>query len=200
MRDPKVWKDGDIYYMMMGSSYHDAGRVLFYTSKDGENWTYANQCRPESYGWTIECPDLFSQNDQWIFIGCPMRLTPGEKKYPDQAVWALAEFDPKTCELKLPDTHSYVDYGLDLYAPQTTLDAEGRRVMISWMRMPMAVTDSTDRPAWNGMMSSARVVEEKEGHLYFHMHPQVDAYLSAETTAEEAAESGKVFRDPDGSF
>lgn len=194
MRDPKVWKDGDSYYMMMGSSYHDAGRVLFYTSKDGENWTYANQCRPESYGWTIECPDLFSQNDQWIFIGCPMRLTPGEKKYPDQAVWALAEFDPKTCELKLPDTHSYVDYGLDLYAPQTTLDAEGRRVMISWMRMPMAVTDSTDRPAWNGMMSSARVVEEKEGHLYFHMHPQVDAYLSAETTAEEAAESGKVFR------
>ena len=194
VRDPKVWKDGDSYYMMMGSSYHDAGRVLFYTSKDGENWTYANQCRPESYGWTIECPDLFSQNDQWIFIGCPMRLTPGEKKYPDQAVWALAEFDPKTCELKLPDTHSYVDYGLDLYAPQTTLDAEGRRVMISWMRMPMAVTDSTDRPAWNGMMSSARVVEEKEGHLYFHMHPQVDAYLSAETTAEEAAESGKVFR------
>lgn len=93
-----------------------------------------------------------------------------------------------------------MDYGLDLYAPQTTLDAEGRRVMISWMRMPMAVTDSTDRPAWNGMMSSARVVEEKEGHLYFHMHPQVDAYLSAETTAEEAAESGKVFRDPDGSF
>ena len=80
MRDPKVWKDGDSYYMMMGSSYHDAGRVLFYTSKDGENWTYANQCRPESYGWTIECPDLFSQNDQWIFIGCPMRLTPGEKK------------------------------------------------------------------------------------------------------------------------
>ena len=72
-----------------------------------------------------------------------MRLTPGEKKYPDQAVWALAEFDPKTCELKLPDAHSYVDYGLDLYAPQTTLDAEGRRVMISWMRMPMAVTDST---------------------------------------------------------
>lgn len=123
-----------------------------------------------------------------------MRLTPEEKKYPDQAVWALAEFDPRTCELKLPDTHSYVDYGLDLYAPQTTLDAEGRRVMISWMRMPMAVTDSTDRPAWNGMMSSARVVEEKEGHLYFHMHPQVDAYLSAETTAEEAAESGKVFR------
>mgnify|MGYP000337970420 CR=1 FL=1 len=62
MRDPKVWKDGDGYYMMTGSSYHDAGRVLFYTSKDGENWTYANQCRTGSYGWTIECPDLFSQN------------------------------------------------------------------------------------------------------------------------------------------
>lgn len=39
--------------------------------------------------------------------------------------------------------------------------------MISWMRMPMAVTDSTDRPAWNGMMSSARVVEEKEGTSVF---------------------------------
>lgn len=59
MRDPKVWKDGDSYYMMMGSSYHDAGRVLFYTSKDGENWTYANQCRTGSYGWTIECRICF---------------------------------------------------------------------------------------------------------------------------------------------
>ena len=56
-----------------------------------------------------------------------MRLTPGEKKYPDQAVWALAEFDPKTCELKLPDTHSYVDYGLDPVS-YTHLDVYKRQV------------------------------------------------------------------------
>lgn len=193
-RDPKVWKDGDTYYMILGSTYRNTGRILFYTSRDGENWNYINQYRNAAYGRIIECPDLFRQKKQWIFIGCPMNITPGEKNYPDQAVWALADFEQKSCELKLPDTYQYVDYGLDLYAPQTTQDAEGRRVMIGWIRMPKAVTDSSDRKPWNGMMSSPRVVEEKEGHLYFHLHPQVKACLSVKTTLEEAVESGKPFR------
>ena len=35
-----------------------------------------------------------------------------------------------------------VVFGLDLYAPQTALDREGRRVLIGWMRMPGPVASA----------------------------------------------------------
>lgn len=41
-----------------------------------------------------------------------------------------------------------------LYAPQTTLDETGRRVMVAWVRMPAVSPEG-----WRGMFSSPRVVE-----------------------------------------
>ena len=73
--------------------------------------------------------------------------TGGRRNIRGQAVWALAEFDPKTCELKLPDTHSYVDYGLDLCTADNT--GCGRKKSDDLLdAMPMAVTDRTT--AWHG--------------------------------------------------
>lgn len=33
------------------------------------------------------------------------------------------DFDEENCEMKLPDKYDMLDYGLDLYAPQSTTDA-----------------------------------------------------------------------------
>lgn len=59
-RDPKVWKNGDRWYMMLGSTIEDKqGRLLFFTSKDGESWKYKNSVTKEKFGWMWECPDYF---------------------------------------------------------------------------------------------------------------------------------------------
>ena len=43
-RDPKVWKEGDTYYMALGSTFREeTGRLVIYTSKDGIHWDFANQ-------------------------------------------------------------------------------------------------------------------------------------------------------------
>ena len=48
-RDPKVWKENDQYYMVMGSQYFNQelnkkmGEILVYTSKDALNWQYQNR-------------------------------------------------------------------------------------------------------------------------------------------------------------
>ena len=51
-RDPKVWKDGDIWYMVLGSTINDKqGKLLFFTSTDGEEWKFENSVTREDFGW-----------------------------------------------------------------------------------------------------------------------------------------------------
>ena len=77
--------------------------------------------------------------------------------------------------MEIPDQYQFLDYGMDLYAPQTNLDQEGRRVMMAWVRMPQ-VTEG----GWIGMFCSPRVVEVREGHICFRMHPHIRRAYSRE--------------------
>lgn len=190
-RDPKVWKEGSTFYMVLGSTYRgEIGRALFYKSEDGENWRYVSQFRSKRFGRTLECPDLFKLKDSYVFVGSPMYIEEEAGGYEHHAVCMPADFEPESCSLSLHGNYQYIDYGLDLYAPQTNVDAEGRRVMIAWMRMPEAVVQEGKRP-WNGMMCIPRVVDLEDGHIYFRVHPEVDKYFNKEILAEEKTFAGK---------
>lgn len=185
-RDPKVWLEGDRYFMVLGSTCEKKeGRVLFFQSGDGENWTYAGQCRHEGFGTGMECPDLFRVGEQYVFVGSPMGIGETGKGYRDHAVCCLAEFDKDSCSMKISGEFQYMDYGMDLYAPQTNVDRDGRRVMIAWMRMPEPVDDKGEKP-WIGMMCIPRVVEVENGHICFRVHPQVDRYFNREIEGKES--------------
>lgn len=190
-RDPKVWKDGDVFYMVIGSTYKgEVGRALFYKSEDGENWSYVSQIRNERFGRSLECPDMFKLNGRYVFMGSPMYIAEEAGGYEHHAICMPADFKPETCSLSLHGNYQYIDYGLDLYAPQTNLDAAGRRVMIAWMRMPKAVEQEGEKP-WNGMMCLPRVVELEDDHIYFRVHPQVDQFFEKEILTKERLLSGK---------
>ena len=157
-RDPKVWYDGKDYYMVLGSTCEKKeGKVLFFKSRDGENWTYGGQCRHEGFGTGMECPDLFRVGGQYVFVGSPMGIGETGKGYRDHAVCCLAEFDGDSCSMKVSGEFQYVDYGMDLYAPQTNVDKDGRQVMIAWMRMPKPVKNEGGKP-WIGMIDRKSVV------------------------------------------
>lgn len=190
-RDPKVWKDDDGYYMVLGSTYKKQfGRALFYRSQDAMHWTYVNQCQLSRLGNTLECPDLFQINQNYIFLFSCMQLVKEDGMQADHAVCTLADFNKDTCELHVSEAYQFVDYGLDLYAPQTTLDAAGRRVIIGWIRMPQPVEKNTDIP-WIGMMCAPRVVEVEHGHIYFRPHENVKAFFSERIYSSKEAISGK---------
>lgn len=184
-RDPKVFYENGNYYMILGSTCgNQAGRVLFYRSADGKNWKYASQYRHEGFGRIMECPDLFPLDDSYVFIGSPMYITDPAQGYEHHALCAAASFDSDSCSLNLSGEFQYVDYGMDLYAPQTSLDRDGKRVLIAWMRMPKAVETDGQKP-WNGMMCLPRVIERKDTHIYFRVHPEIERYFAREITAEE---------------
>ena len=176
-RDPNVWREGDSYYMVLGSTCDSSvGRILFYRSDDGRSWTYANQYTSPELGTTLECPALVPLDDGYLFLGSPMGILADGLKYQDQAVYARADFDPKTCAFSLRERLMFLDYGLDFYAPQSILDREGRRVLIGWMRMPKPATNlGKERGDWSGMMSLPRVVQVRNGQVCFQVHPNVEA-------------------------
>lgn len=179
-RDPKVWKDGEHYYMVLGSTYKEqGGRVLFYRSKDAVEWEYVNQCRSSSFGRILECPDLFEANGEYVFIGSPMSVTEDGLEYAHQAMCTLADYDASTCEMTLKQEMQLIDHGMDLYAPQTNIDRDGRRVMIAWMRMPKEVENPESLP-WRGMMCLPRVIEVENGQICFRVHPEVEKYFDKE--------------------
>lgn len=179
-RDPKVWKSGDHWYLVLGSTVGEKyGEVLFYRSDDLHTWTYVNKAfKGPEYGWMWECPDYFETEGGKVLILSAMGFLKNGEKEKNQSICFHVEFDQSSCRMEIPDTYQFLDYGLDLYAPQTTLDAEGRRILSAWVRMPK-VTDE----GWIGMFCTPRVVEVRDGHIFFPMHPNVRAAYSQEIPA-----------------
>ena len=179
-RDPKVWKSGDHWYLVLGSTVGEKyGEVLFYRSDDLHTWTYVDKAfKGPEYGWMWECPDYFETKGGKVLILSAMGFLKNGEKEKNQSICFHVEFDQSSCRIEIPDTYQFLDCGLDLYAPQTTLDAEGRRILSAWVRMPK-VTDE----GWIGMFCTPRVVEVRDGHIFFPMHPNVRAAYSQEIPA-----------------
>ncbi len=178
-RDPKIWRGKDAWYLVLGSTVKEQyGELLFYRSEDLHTWTYVDKAwKGTDYGWMWECPDYFETEGGGVLIVSPMGLLKNGEREKNQSVCFPVEFDEDTCRMEIPDRYQFADHGMDLYAPQSTLDADGRRVMEAWIRMPKPAEEG-----WIGMFCSPRVVERKGGHIYFRIHPNVRAACSKEIT------------------
>ena len=170
-RDPKVWRGKDAWYMVLGSTVEKNGRLLFYKSSDLKTWQYLNYCEKDGFGWMWECPDFFEIDGKGVTIFSPMGFFNDGNGYDSVAVCMLSSFDENTGKMELSENYQLFDYGIDLYAPQSTTDKDGNRVVIAWARMPEAVI--TEKGEWCGMMCIPRIVDVKNNHVYIRPHTNV---------------------------
>ena len=170
-RDPKVWRGKDAWYMVLGSTVDKNGRLLFYKSSDLKTWQYLNYCEKDGFGWMWECPDFFEIDGNGVTIFSPMGFFNDRNGYDSVAVCMLSSFDENTGKMELSENYQLFDYGIDLYAPQSTTDKDGNRVVIAWARMPEAVI--TEKGEWCGMMCIPRIVDVKNNHVYIRPHTNV---------------------------
>ena len=170
-RDPKVWRGKDAWYMVLGSTVDKNGRLLFYKSSDLKTWQYLNYCEKDGFGWMWECPDFFEIDGKGVTIFSPMGFFDDGNGYDSVAVCMLSSFDENTGKMELSENYQLFDYGIDLYAPQSTTDEDGNRVVIAWARMPEAVI--TEKGEWCGMMCIPRIVDIKNNHVYIRPHTNV---------------------------
>ncbi|MCM8711217.1 glycoside hydrolase family 32 protein [Clostridium sp. SYSU_GA19001] len=170
-RDPKVFKRGEEYYVVIGSRHQEGdGQLLLYKSKDLLNWAYVGVlARSENnIGKMWECPDLFQMGEHDVLVISPQFLERDGDKYCNlySSVYILGNCDFKNCKFDF-NTIDEIDSGFDFYAPQTLVDNKGRRILIAWMQMWERNVPTHDKGhKWAGAMTLPRELKIFKGKLY----------------------------------
>ncbi len=156
-RDPCPWKDGDTWYLGVGSGFTKVGgALLLYTSKDGRDWTYLHplaqgswngggQVNPVATGEMWECPDFFPLDGKHVLL----YSTEGN------VFWEVGELEKTEMKFHM-QTRGLLDHGA-YYAMKSMIDAKGRRLLWGWVQEKRPNAELI-RAGWSGCMALPRVL------------------------------------------
>ncbi|CAH0398097.1 unnamed protein product [Chilo suppressalis] len=160
-RDPKVWKHGDYWYVVIGSkSDENRGRVLLYRSKDMKNWVFLSvlgESKADSnMGYMWECPDFFELDGKFVLLMSPQGMKPVGDRYKNtfQTGYITGNFSYDTFKFLPEGEFQELDYGHDFYATQT-MEKDGTRYMVAWFGM-WEVEHPEAVDGWSGAMTIIR--------------------------------------------
>ncbi len=182
IRDPKVIKRGDEWWMILGAqTIALQGRLAIYTSRDLRNWAFQGLFGAElgEFGYMWECPDLFVLGDQHFAMFCPQGIkfasphhTIGHHnglakvQFADGVGLQLSDFQP-------------LDYGFDFYAPQTMQAPDGRRILCGWMGLPDEVDQPSSDEGWAHQLTCFRELEYRDGAVWQQPIRELDCLMAA---------------------
>ena len=181
-RDPFVWYDDGLYYMMVSTSIPGrGGSANIYTSPDMRDWQhhgYLYECPFDRYpiqGAHWECVVMFpiSSKDgsikKWILFDCPQYTVDG---YVVDCLYWIGNFDKNTCRF-IPDDDEprLFDLGRGIYTGQTgfcyrteediasgkTHYEDGRTVIIA---LAQGKSAGTEQNIWSGWAHSVAMPVE----------------------------------------
>lgn len=166
VRDPKVFKYQNKYYMVQGGRTKDnMGAVIVFESNDKINWRYINiLSTPEKFGYMWECPDLCCIDNMWFLICSPQGVEKNGNNF--QNIYSCGYF-PLYGDFR--NDYSFgefkeFDFGFDFYAPQTFFD-EKRQIVIGWLGMPDA-NYKNPTIGWQHCLTSFCSLERHEENIY----------------------------------
>lgn len=169
VRDPKVWKENSLYYMILGArTKNGKGLALLYESADKYAWSLKQRIEKSGdFGYMWECPDLFEIDGNLIFLTCPQGMKRLGIRYQNlyqTGYFFMSGNIEKGFELS---DMTELDYGFDFYAPQSFVDPTGRRILIGWMGMPDVPEhlNPTVEYGWNQILTLPRELFLKNGRL-----------------------------------
>ena len=201
-RDPSAWKQGDWYYMTVGSGVAKVGGcVLLYRSKDLKKWEYLHPLtsgewdgkhtdNPCDDGEMWECPEFFALDGGHVLIYSTLR----------KVFWQSGVLDQSTMRFT-PRKTGVLDLDA-FYAPKTQLDAHGRRILWGWIpeRRPERAMQEA---GWSGMMSLPRRMSlDSDGALRLQILPDTASLRGGEVAAEPSSSgaSSVTLRAASGEF
>jgi beta-fructofuranosidase len=187
-RDPAPWRQGDWWYMVLGSGLANrGGAVLLYKSKDLRSWEFvhvlagrnANMDHSfEPYNpWEVwECPELFALDGKHVLIFS----TQG------RAYWQSGVLDPQSMQFHA-ERAGLLDYG-SYYAPKTQLDKSGKRILWGWIQEARPL-EQYKAAGWAGMISLPRVLTlDRDGKLNSRVAAEVNTLRSGEISLKIGAD------------
>ncbi|MFC3418661.1 glycoside hydrolase family 32 protein [Salinicoccus hispanicus] len=183
-RDPKVWKDGDHWLMILGAQNAALkGEAVLARSSNLTDWEFLGPIAGSgmnglgNFGYMWECPDLFNLDGKDVLIVCPQGLDATGEAYHNlyQAGYFAGDFDSTDYSYDHGEFQE-LDRGFDFYAPQTFTDDEGRRILIGWMGMTddQEQNQPTIENNWLHALTIPRVLEMRNNQLVQHPIPELE--------------------------
>lgn len=169
-RDPKLWKTGTTWYLAAGIlNPEKKGEVILFSSPNLKDWTFESILLSfdGTNGKMLECPDVFLLGDQPMLICSPQNMHAQGYEFHNghNSVYIPGRFNQSLESSRFFQKEArQLDYGLDFYAPQTTLLEDGRRILIGWMsswNSPILCS----RQNWTSQMTLPRELSFKQGKL-----------------------------------
>ncbi|MBQ3286052.1 MAG: glycoside hydrolase family 32 protein [Ruminococcus sp.] len=195
-RDPKIWQDGDKFYVVAGNLTSDgSGAVLLFESDDALHWRRVGTVAASHnrFGRMWECPDLFKLDGKDVLIVSPQEMRGDDMEfiYGNTTLCLIGKLgDDFSLEKEAEQT---IDYGLDFYAPQTVLTADGRRVLIAWMQYwnSVEVRPIKELPFF-GQMTLPRELNVRGGRLIQSPVRELENYRTERVAYENVSVNGKA--------
>jgi beta-fructofuranosidase len=150
-RDHSAWRNGSVWYQVIGGGLQDRGGALFlYRSADLRHWQYVGVFAAAADhgldGVIWECPDVFVLGDTTVVV---VSVLDGQPPY---AMWMTGRVSGQRF---VPKASGRCDGGHRYYAPQSLWLADGRRVAFGWLRECVGELTGRDRSRV-GVMSLPR--------------------------------------------
>lgn len=202
-RDPRIFKIGDTYYLLIGSNdEHGIGQVLMYKSIDLKKWEFVNILLKgnEDTGINWECPDIVRFDDRDILFVSAQYMRPNGIYFKNthSSIYFMGELNSEEGKFTYED-YWLVDYGFDFYAPQISVDKNGRNIMIAWMNMweTDLVTNRLGHN-WAGAMTLPREVIKIGEEIYFKPISEIVKYRKNEYSLQDIELNGEVNLETNG--
>lgn len=194
-RDPKVFRENDVWYMVLGSAADGTAAMLLYRSMDMEQWEYVKPLlREEEEGVRcFECPDFFCLDGEYVAWGALMCHYDSNKRF-QMSRYYTGEFEKETFSVK---NTGWYDFGSNCYAMQS-FEHDGRRISIGWISDFYGEHVKAEEGAY-GSMTIPRVLHVKEHRLY--MNPAEEIYtLKGAKLYEGSRENVELPQIPGNSY
>ncbi len=200
IRDPKVWREGNGFYMVLGGrSAEDTGVALLYYSENLIDWEYKKMIQTyEKVGYVWECPDYFrldgvmgdKEKHCYLLSVSPQGLERQAFRFQNifQSGFFLLEHNlirkGDKCGKSELDFHEW-DKGFDFYAPQTFQDEKGRRILYGWAGISgEPYFNPTVSNGWQNALTCPREITYVDGMIRMNPVEEMEQLRSRKLTLE----------------
>lgn len=201
-RDPKIWKEDGVFYVVVGSRSSDgSGQIALFSSKSLQEWKFCSilDKSENRFGKMWECPDFFKVDEKQILLLSPQDMEAKGLEFHNgnNAAFLFGSYDKDTYAFTREGVQS-ADYGLDYYAPQTMETMDGRRILIAWMRS-WETQLAPENFKWDSMMTFPREVRFIHGRVIQNPVKELEEYRGHKTEYHRVTFKGeKQFSDIKG--
>ena len=198
-RDPKIWRETDgTYRCVVGNCTPGRdGRILLYASEDGFHWKFLSVLVESRgrFGEMWECPDFFELDGKAVLLISPTDMMPKGFEYHNGngTVCQIGTLDREK-NVFIPEYDQAIDYGIDFYAPQTTLAPDGRRIMVGWMQNWDTCNAHKPKGVWTGQMTLPRELSIRDGRLIQTPVRELESLWGPKTEHRNVAFADTVIR------